>query len=89
MMAAEIPMATFTKCRQDISRLAVGKNSVVATISWSAAMTVNKTPGDDLVHKMTIDAKIEDTWVKAGRSWKLKVRKTIKRTGMIDGMSIH
>jgi hypothetical protein len=74
----------FTKVHSMIKKVAAGKGSVVVTVSTDVAMQTKKGP-DGKVHSVDGHDVNEDTWVKSGGRWKMKISKTVSETMKIDG----
>ncbi len=80
-------LGTITKFAVHIEHLKPQQTSAVAIIHLTLACTLGKTP-DGKVHKMALDERSEETWVKVGSRWKIKSSRTIKDSGTVDGIPV-
>ncbi|MDR3688654.1 MAG: hypothetical protein P4L46_04685 [Fimbriimonas sp.] len=63
-------------------------STVVAKVSSVMAFTTAKGP-DGKVHRFDVQSVDEDTWVKSGSSYKLKISSTVKMTVKQDGKVVN
>ena len=80
-------IAVVNESSSKIDHVVVKKGVAVATVNSVVAMTT-KSDKTNPAHKIVQKSKSEDTWVKVGSTWKLKISKTITETATQDGKSI-
>ncbi len=75
----------FVKSSSHIDKATAPKGGIiVATVTSTYSILTKKGP-DGNAHKITGSSQSQDTWVKSGPTWKLKISKTIKETTLMDG----
>jgi len=68
-----------------IEHLTLGKTTAVAIVSSRGELKTKKLPSDGKAHMMGSISVSQDTWIKVGRSWKMKTSKTLSSHVTLDG----
>lgn len=77
----------FEKSTSHIDKTTVKGDNMVAFVTSNYALLTKAGP-DGKTHKIAGTSQSEDTWVKSGSSWKLKLSKTTKESTTMDGKPI-
>jgi hypothetical protein len=85
-MSVVIPMIdAVTTSTSHVDKVTMGNGSLIASLHQTVAMITKATQQTGPAHKIVQKTTSEDTWVKSGGSWKLKVSRIVTETIIQDG----
>jgi len=88
-MAVVMPkIDTVTTSTSHVDGVKMVGGSLVASVHQTVAMTTKPTKETGPAHKIVQKTSSEDTWVKSGGTWKLKISKIVTETIIQDGKEI-
>ena len=75
-----------TQSVSHIDSVTIGKNTATVVVTSTGELSTKKAAfGDGKAHIMSNTSKSQDTWVKVGGSWKMKISKELTDNLKIDG----
>jgi len=79
---------TISRSATHVDRMTIQKTTTVVMVTSSGEVKTKKLPKDGKVHSIANTSVSQDTWVLAGRSWKMKSSKTLSDKLVVDGRPI-